>query len=86
MGYEKGEEVFSDQPFAYVVKPKFQKTVCDNCLKESPSMYFHINMWSRRSAIERCRSSATAQLCLVNHLSIIYTIKSYITTLILSNV
>ena len=64
MGYEKGEEVFSDQPFAYVVKPKFQKTVCDNCLKESPSMYFHINMWSRRSAIERCRSSATAQLCL----------------------
>ena len=62
MGYEKGEEVFSDQPFAYVVKPKFQKTVCDNCLKESPSMYFHINMWSRRSAIERCCSTATAKL------------------------
>ena len=25
-------------------------------------------MWSRRSAIERCRSSATAQLCFVHHL------------------
>ena len=30
-------------------------------------------MWSRRSAIERCRSSATAQLCFVHNLSIIYT-------------
>ena len=29
------------------------------------------NMWSRRSAIERCRSSATAQLCL-NSKSLIY--------------
>ena len=28
---------------------------------------YGINMWSHRSAIERCRSSATAQLCFVHH-------------------
>ena len=44
MGYEKGEEVFSDEPFAYVVKPKFQTTVCDNCFKESPSKYVFWNI------------------------------------------
>ena len=37
MGYQRGEEVFRDQPFSYVVKLECRSTVCDFCLQKCKS-------------------------------------------------
>lgn len=65
--FQRGEEVFRCQPFAYVVSQSLRTTVCDFCLRSSTNEEWNYKKCSGCKYVYYCHVSCQKRAWLTNH-------------------